>query len=635
MVVSGSTVNLNGSGNLIPTTMYMSGSGILTGQPVTVTGPFYWSGGDIENTVQFYGGTNGGYCYLDGGKIINEGTWDWNGTIYDGAGSVISNAPSGTMDLENLADSQTFYFTYYNVTGSHAFYNAGEVNVSAGPGNTGSIADTITNYGSITISNGTLSVASQGSLNLENGTLNFCLSSLASYGSISLGSGAVDLSGTLKATVINPAFVPATGNEWPVMTYGSVAGNFSEISLPPIGDWEEIANPSDYVIEIKQTGPAPFFAQNLAATNFALAGGPAAMSVEEGGTGPFTNQWYYEGGGIATALQNGGPISGATSTNLAIAYAQTNDDGPYQIFVTNGFAPYSDMSSVGQLEVEWEPLFNGTGALWTLNGGATIQNNVLTLTDGQEGEARSAFYYVPMYDEAFRAFFTYQSAQGTTSTKGDGVTLCLQNTTAGTGALGTGGGSLGYTGITNSLALAIDQFDFKGVELVTNGADPATFGQAIVTAPVDPSSGDPINVSILYKNNTFSLCMTDMVTLGTFVTNIALSQQPITGTNDAFVGFTGADGAVDSVQTISNFSFAPIPPITVSNSAPNVVLSWPTAIGGYQLESTTNLLTGPWVMVPVSYYEAVQGTFYQITVPSEGKNEFYRLMLPANWAQVP
>ncbi|HTV42809.1 MAG TPA: hypothetical protein VMF08_19750, partial [Candidatus Sulfotelmatobacter sp.] len=75
-VISSGTVTV---GSAVTVAEAIMSGGTLTGSPVTVTGPFYWSGGDIENTVQFYGGTNGGYCYLDGGKIINEGTWDWNG----------------------------------------------------------------------------------------------------------------------------------------------------------------------------------------------------------------------------------------------------------------------------------------------------------------------------------------------------------------------------------------------------------------------------------------------------------------------------------------------------------------------------------------------------------------------------
>ncbi|MGH8023214.1 MAG: hypothetical protein ACRED1_06515, partial [Limisphaerales bacterium] len=48
--------------------MFMSG-GTLAGNAVTVTGPLYWSGGTIGNTVAFVGGTNGSYCYLDGGQL--------------------------------------------------------------------------------------------------------------------------------------------------------------------------------------------------------------------------------------------------------------------------------------------------------------------------------------------------------------------------------------------------------------------------------------------------------------------------------------------------------------------------------------------------------------------------------------
>ncbi len=625
ITVSGGTVNFNGSGTIAPDILAVS-EGTLAGPQELIAGNLDWSGGTITNTgVYCDGGSfSSGEFYLEAAAITNIGTLYWtNGAeMLDGDGSILINASSGGIVVSN--DSAFLYGGYFS--GSHSFVNQGAITLF-GPGNQVMATENFVNSGVVNIYGGTLSF-SQCTNTLANGILNFGISSLANYGSVSF-SGPADLSGTLTATILNQSFVPAADDEWPVITYGSIVGNFSTISLPPIGDWEEIVNPADYIIEITQTAPAPFFTQNLAQTNYALAGAPALMSVEEGGTPPFTNQWFYEANGITNAVQNGGRISGATTTNLTIAYAQTNDDGPYQLFVTNGFAPYFDVSGVGQLVVEEEPLFNGNGSLWTLNGGAAIQNNVLTLTDGQQDEARSAFYYVPVYYPAFRASFTYQSAQGTTSTKADGVTFCLQNTTAGPGAVGSGGGSLGYKGITNSLAIAIDQFTAKGIEWLTNGADPANPAHYTVTAPaVDPSSGDPINVSILFQTNTIFLAMTDAVTLGTFVTNFALNL-PVTGTNQAFVGFTGGDGDEDSVQTISNFSFVPLPSIAAKNFGVNVLLSWPTGTGGYQLQSTTNLITGPWVIVPVSYYEAAQGALYEITVPPQG-NEFYRLMLPAN-----
>ena len=449
----------------------------------------------------------------------------------------------------------------------------------------------------------------------------------------------LDLGGTLTATFNDPTFAPAANDAWKVMTYGSLNGAFSKINLPPIAVWQTIAGSTSYTIKIVQlaSGYQPVIVQDLSPTNYALVGEPAVLSVQVEGSPPLTNQWYSEAGGITNALNNGdrgGRVTVATTSlnpsnavlSLTIANAQTSDAGPYQVFVTNGFAPYSTASSVGQLVVELEPLFNVNGALWTLNGGATIQNNVLTLTDGQPGgEARSAFFNFPMYCQAFRVAFTYQSAQGTTSTRADGVTFCLQNTAAGTGAVGIGGGSLGYTGITNSMAIAIDQFTAKGYEYVTNGQDPATLGQYVQTTPaVDPTSGDPINVSIIYETNAISLSLTDAVTLATFVTNFTVGPLPITGTT-AFVGFTGGSGDLDSVQTISNFSFIPIPTMSAARSGANVLLSWPTGIGGYQLQSSTNLNTANWLTLP-GPYNAVGQQYQLLTTPTG--NTFYRLALP-------
>jgi hypothetical protein len=632
LVISGGAVNLNGSGALTPPVLTMSG-GTLTGNLVTINGPLDWSGGVIENVVQCNGGTLSGVDQLDGGQLINVGTLAWNGSIYAGDGSVISNTASGTM---NLAWSGQTYFTFPYYGAPQTFYNAGQLNVSAGSGNTGYIADALTNSGTVTINSGTLSLSQ--TPNLANGTLNFGISNLANFGSIAV-SGPANLGGTLTATFNDPTFAPAANDTWQVMTYGSLNGVFSKINLPVIAVWQTIAGSTSYTIKIVQLGSGyqPVIVQDLAQTNYALVGAPAFLSVQVEGSPPFTNQWYSEAGGITNALNNGdrgGRIAISTTSlnpsnavlSLDISNAQTSDAGPYQVFVTNGFAPYSTASSVGGLVVELEPLFNVNGALWTLNGGATIQNNVLTLTDGQPGgEARSAFFNFPMYCQAFRVAFTYQSGQGTTTTRADGVTFCLQNTSAGTVAVGTGGGSLGYTGITNSLAIAIDQFNAQGYEYLTNGQDPATLGHYVQTTPaIDPTNGNPINVSIVYQTNVISLSLTDAVTLATFVTNFTVGPLPITG-GPAFVGFTGGSGDLDSVQTISNFNFIPIPAMSATHNGANVLLSWPTGIGGYQLQSSTNLDTANWLLQP-GPYNAV-GQQYQLPLAPTG-SMFYRLALP-------
>ncbi|MDB6064708.1 MAG: hypothetical protein JWR26_916, partial [Pedosphaera sp.] len=110
------------------------------------------------------------------------------------------------------------------------FNNAGTVRKTGGTGVTSfDYQLPFNNFGTLSVLQGTLNF--QGSLALSNGKLNFGLISSSSFGQINI-SGNVTLSGAVSATLLG-GFVPSLGNTFPVVTYGSHTGVFTNIILPP------------------------------------------------------------------------------------------------------------------------------------------------------------------------------------------------------------------------------------------------------------------------------------------------------------------------------------------------------------------------------------------------------------------
>ena len=64
-----------------------------------------------------------------------------------------------------------------------------------------------------------------------------------------------------------------------------------------------------------------------------IAGQTVNLLVTASGTPPLDYRWH----GPSGTLADGGPISGATTTNLSIANFQSGDDGDYFVVVTNAF----------------------------------------------------------------------------------------------------------------------------------------------------------------------------------------------------------------------------------------------------------------------------------------------------------
>jgi hypothetical protein len=118
--------------------------------------------------------------------------------------------------------------------------------------------------------------------------------------------------------------------------------------------------------------------------------------------------------------------------------------------------------------------FSTSASAVRLNGNAATTGTALRLTPAVNSQRGAAFYNQAVSLDAntsFNSQFQFQVGGGTNGA--DGFTFTLQNTSAGLGFLGAGGGGLGYAGSgIGSIAIEFDTYK--------NGADPNNNYVAIV-----------------------------------------------------------------------------------------------------------------------------------------------------------
>jgi hypothetical protein len=443
-------------------------------------------------------------------------------------------------------------------------------------------------------------------------------------------------SATLYSSAYGP---PVQGYQWyqsldSGSTFNPIGGNTNNLVLAALPSaWDQsqyyVVATNTYgattssVATLSVSSGAPFVQIDLPAQTYLYAGRTLVLSVGVGGTAPLTYQWTSNGVNLA----NGGRVSGATSNVLVIANTLASDSATYQLSATNN-AGGPALSTACQVTISGRPTFNTTGVGWTGNGTSApgFADNTLTLTAQLGSTARSAFFNFPLYIQRFAASFVYQC----TNTAGaDGATFVIHNDTRGTTAVGAAGGSLGYAGITPSVALAINIYNPNtvGISFRQNGTLPA--GGAGAYAPVTPVNliGNPIKVDALYDGSVLKLTFTDLTTLNVFNTNYTVNIPSIVGSSTAYVGFTGADGGIASTQTISNFTFVPFPAITLQSAPNSLTMTWPASIGGFVPQSRPSLTTGSWTDVAALVSQV--GSNMQVTIsPLTGNESYFRLNLP-------
>ncbi len=415
------------------------------------------------------------------------------------------------------------------------------------------------------------------------------------------------------------------GRNDPGLALNPVAQNIQEIRIANAAAYKRYrmnfwSTKGDNIMQIGevellgvQSDSAPVLVQDLPPQVVAYPGRTLKLSVSYVGTTPITYQWKKNG----IILSDNARITGSQSNVLTIANAQAGDVGPYQVFASN---PLGGPVASSPTTVLWVtvPNFNTNGAGWTLNGAATVVDNVLTLTDGG-GQARSCFFGYPQYVGAFVATFTYQDIGGGGA---DGFAFVLQNDPLGSTALGGGGGALALSGITPSAALTFNIYGTAGYSFGTNGNTGSPYQSS---APIDISLGNPIDVTVHYQGGVASLTLTDAVAAVSFQTNLLVNLPAIVGADTAYVGLTGASGGIASHQTVSNFRFVPLPTLSAHYTAGTVVLSWPAAIGGYAVLEKASLSTGTWS--PAAAPITQSGGVNQAVIASPTGAQFYRLTL--------
>jgi hypothetical protein len=422
--------------------------------------------------------------------------------------------------------------------------------------------------------------------------------------------------------------VPAVG--------GFIMGTFTaQSTTQPLTVFNVLNSACQYNAVLLETGIAPPLPLAPTLTNDVVplqsevpAGTPMTFSVGVSGNTPITYHW---------SNQNG-PISGATRSSYSFnALPGTNS---YSVGITNSIGGIVSSTAVVVGDTTPPPLIAITNTGWVLNGSGftpTIDSGLLTLTDGNtnNAEASSTFYDVGQYIGGFVASFDYQTSGGA-----DGVTFCVQNSRASTNALGGGSQGLGYGGIGPSVAFELNIYPGTlgapihggvGIRVGTNGVV-GNYGNDgyTSTGSLNLTNGDEIYVQLYYQQGVMRVLMIDPTAATTNTSSFLVNVPATLGNSSAYIGLTGGDGDLPSVQTVTNFLYSyttpPIISLNAHGTPGQVVVSWPVSVSTLFTLMQSSSLTGPWTpAVPVS--SAVAGLQNQVTLSAGRAAGFYKLQL--------
>jgi hypothetical protein len=353
----------------IGTLQFSEGGSFNSGTVFTGAGTnlFDWGTFALNTSVTVANGRLAGAAWVGNNGTFN-GNWNWtSGTIGTvgstltlavngvlkadfGAGytrylyGVLTNSGiiqmlSGTVQLDaaqllNLGLVDFVSDAGMGYSGNSWIINQGMFGKSGGSA-TSQVDVTFTNYGVINAGAATLSFSQTHTL--IGGMLNFGLSGPANYGKINLA-GSAALTGTVAA-YLNNGYRPTAASSFPVLTYGSRTGIFTNTALPYAAAWQTNYAATVFTLSVSNARPLLALIPSQVATQ------QVAFSVTASATDVDTTQTLTYGLSSPPANMAINPTTGqitwtplstqAPSTNTIVVTA--TDSGTPPLTDTNSF----------------------------------------------------------------------------------------------------------------------------------------------------------------------------------------------------------------------------------------------------------------------------------------------------------
>ncbi len=403
---------------------------------------------------------------------------------------------------------------------------------------------------------------------------------------------AVNASGTLKAIAVNPGYAASVvgigvytiAPSLPAPTFSPSPGRYTTAQTVSISD-----GTAGTRIYYTTNGTTP-------TTSSTLYGGPITVSASET-LEAIAVETGYSNSPVSTATYSVVPVlapptfsiaGGTYSTPQTVSISDASS-GAAIYYTTNGTTPTTSSALYnGAITISWSQTveaiavetgytnspaasaaytINPSGTSYinypsggftanslSLNYGAAVTGGLLQLTDGGDGENRSAWFTPPVPVQSFITDFTFQQLNASA----DGMTFAIQNENM--WALGGAGGGLAYQGITNSVAVKFDLYDNAGegsdsTGLYTDGAAPTLPSIDLSSTGINLHSGDLMHAHMVYDGTNLTMTLTDTVTSATVTEVFPVNIPSIVGGNTAYVGFTGATGGSGATQNVVSWSY--------------------------------------------------------------------------------